>query len=792
VTTTAYSPERVAALGFCPRCHVERRPPKPVAPGAPVCIDHLRVMAGARPLVPGQVALVEVPSGAQAQPLYQRRRCTSCIAAGRSRPAWGEANRWPGDPRPLCIPCWRGEMDRSPAVDDDVVLSVEDRKALAALATDLEQPGAVEQPCEACACAGADRSAGAVRTRNNAKVAAGEGKAVERPCWRCGYEPDGYAWLADARGVHERDQAAAAALGERAGELAEVSRAARRAVRRVRARLVDVRRHARRLQDVLADVPVLTKTGPGGALEVQSEGGPWSRGVWLLAEFLAADAAVRDAFGMSPRGRPPVYPLVVALMAADGSREAGRRVMLGLDRAAWLAGVARRSVTTAFERTTELRWSVRVEQGGGCTLDERTETGRGNRRAVYDLRPLHLARFELAPHVGTAVALLARLLERALVLVDETRAELVAVQQEADEAAAAAADVAGLVEQARADDLAWQAECAAGELAAAWAADARQAQERADALRQEAGLRLAPQQGVPAVLGAAARAGKAADAAAWQMVAQAQLQAERLTIFCHPPRGLKGEEVTSGLRWFGVKRSPREKLTLTGGTGRPRRGRGEGQELTGSASRSSTSEVCPAQPVNRPRMQYGGGSTPHNERPGRKRRRQPQWSSWAVRLAESLMTRLAFLHVDAPKYGTEWKRWRSQVAAAIGPRLSAGWSAAEVEQVLEQYAGVHSLFGPGEAHSPLRSLVILLDRALTNPDARIPAHSPTRAQWRRAQAVAEHAEVTAGRAVLVAERDAAEAAGATERVSAQHGRALARQVAAAAAERGQRRADGRA
>src|SRR4051812_47693372 len=174
--------------------------------------------------------------------------------------------------------------------------------------------------------------------------------AVEdRPCWRCGYEPDGFDWLGRARETAAADQAAAARQVERAGQLSDVEHEARELVARVRADLADVQAWLARVQGVVDDLPRGTKTGAGGALQVTRRARRRARPVVLIADVLARLAREREAAGNAAgRGRPSLIGLVLAVMAIDADIASGRRSMPGLARTAWLAGVSETTVTNAF------------------------------------------------------------------------------------------------------------------------------------------------------------------------------------------------------------------------------------------------------------------------------------------------------------------------------------------------------------------------------------------------------------------------------------------------------------
>lgn len=767
VTATVYSPEFVVALGYCPACYIDGRH-VPAVQSTGACMMHLRTLPR-RPVLPGQTALLDVaPVPRSRRPTYetgQQRDCVLCVAAGKPDPTLGEDQRTPGDPRPLCIPCWTGETKRSAAGS----LSPAQRAALDALAASFQEP------CGACGRTDGRTGLGAVRVK--ARTA-----TEERPCWRCGYEPDGFDWLGRARATAAADQAAALREVERAGQLSDAECEARAVVAQIRADLADLQTWLTRLQGVVDDLPRVTKTGSGGALQVTRRARRRARPVVLIADVLARLAREREAAGNAGgRGRPPLIVLVLAVMALDADIASGRRSMPGLSRAAWLAGVSETTVTNAFRKAVALKWAVKRVAGGKCTLLERRETGRSQNRSTYDLRPPHKSRFDQQPFLGAAAALVAQLLTRAQVLVDEARAELAAAQAAADKAAAAAAEAAATVAEQTAEDLAWRADLVGGgqisrtdqvpstvaTVTAAWAGQAAQAAEEARRLRGLAVVRATVPTPLPTLAGAVQRVWKEADRTAWRTAEKATEQAIRLGIICDPPLGTKGERFTSCL-YLGLVWTPRKKLSVPAGRGRPLRGRGAGQKLNSRPSGAPTEGVpTKSQRAEHPRTDKGWRAT---EQP---KRRPAAWSWWAYPVAVRLMRQLDVLR--------DGDVTAAQVAGVLGPRLSPDWTPEDVVQLIERYAGVRSLLRQGDSYAPLRYLKALLDRALTNPDAHLAARSPIRDRMLREDAVRRQARAHAERAARHERLAVQDAAAAAERAGAGTGRAAARAIAAAAA-----------
>jgi hypothetical protein len=93
------------------------------------------------------------------------------------------------------------------------------------------------------------------------------------------------------------------------------------------------------------------------------------------------------------------------------------------------------------------------------------------------------------------------------------------------------------------------------------------------------------------------------------------------------------------------------------------------------------------------------------------------------------------------------------------------------------------VIAPGDAHSPLRYLAAMLDRALGNPDAVVPHYSPVHERVERARLAAALAVEAACSAAITTDRADRAAAAADERAGAQTGRMAARAAAAGAGRR---------
>ena len=154
--------------------------------------------------------------------------------------------------------------------------------------------------------------------------------------------------------------------------------------------------------------------------------------------------------------------------------------------------------------------------------------------------------------------------------------------------------------------------------------------------------------------------------------------------------------------------------------------------------------------------------------------------SWAKPLARALAGRWEFLaqYLDDAADGRRDERAVARerglrvamVAATLGPRLGRAWTADDVVRLVERFGGIRSVIAPGDAHSPLRYLGVMLDRALTNPAAQVPHHSSVRAAFEREVLAADLAAEAARGAAL---RDELAAAAEATRTGAQRGLAVA-------------------
>ncbi|MFY1599822.1 hypothetical protein [Micromonospora sp. WMMD737] len=223
-------------------------------------------------------------------------------------------------------------------------------------------------------------------------------------CWLCGYS-----WLAAAREAFERDQVAeAAAVEQQFALLAERTDA------------------ESRVAELAAWVERLRTT-----VESYAAGGGRGRAVELLADLLTRDAAAR----VSRRGRPSMLARVAGVLAVDADYRSGRRALPGRARSAELAGCTERAVTAAWARCEALGWAERTRQGGKLSLAERTELGRYNDRAEFDLAPVHRGEAAVrASYVPLALLVLDELMQHAL-------GELAAAQDDVDALVARTASV---------------------------------------------------------------------------------------------------------------------------------------------------------------------------------------------------------------------------------------------------------------------------------------------------------------------------------------------------------------
>jgi hypothetical protein len=757
--------------GWCAACRGAGQLVPAVDAGLQACQAHLRLLPR-RPVSAGQlvldVAVEAMPPALRARYVTgEQQQCTDCVAAGVPRPRQGLSGRTPGDPTPLCLPCWRSRADHAgleeparrdlSAVEEGWLAELAEQLACdvcgprrsSALDKDLLPPGAVE----------------AKRRRRRLDRARGQQARPRRRtgCWRCADAP----WLQAARAVHEADQAAAAADAARVDELQAGHRAALERLARTQRRLQTVVTWRGRVARVVEAIPQLVKTGSRGRLQVRSGAGGWSRAWALTAEFLARDAAERQTRGLSARGRPSQVPHVVAAMAVAASYESGRESMAGLDWTATYAGVAPRTVTTGWARTVELGCTVRTEKGRILTVEERRELKRHRQRAVYDFTPLHLSPTDRQPYLGAAALVLAQLLERATQLVDEHQA---IVDDAVAEAAAVQAELL--------DTQAWTAEQVARDLALQaevdpdWAEDAEQAARAAHKARARATRAAHPPVDVAART-TAVRAERAAWAATAQAVDNAYEQSRRMANFCDHPRRGSGKKSSSGYLFWGLP-SDRPTSPLSGRQ-RPN-GRGEGQQLIG-ASRSTTTQRPQLTASTRPRTRQGVRYVS----PARLRRSEITY--WTKPLARALAGRWEFLGRylddadDGRRSGRAVARERglreTKIATTLGARLAPDWTAGDIVRLVERFAGIRSIIAPGDAHSPLRYLAAMLDTALTNPAAEVPCYSPVREAFERevlaGELAAEHAADSARSTGLRAEMDARDAAAEMARSGAQAG-----------------------
>lgn len=319
--------------------------------------------------------------------------CARCAERGIDRQ--GLPFRFPGDPTPLCMPCWRSEQHQR------------DRRARKQLVGELWEGIGEAEAAAVCPVCGPETAAGSPgedqlapeplsRQRRRRERRKQRPAPVRTGCWLCGDN----VWLTQLREQFERDQAAAAA---------EVEQEFARIVARSEAedRVAALEAWIERLQT---------------ALSAYQDGGGRGRPVELLAELAARDASARA----TTRGRPSVLLYVGAVLAVDSDWRSGRRGMPGRARTAELVGCSEGAVSAAWGRlTTTLGWAQRTKIGGRLGLAERMATGRWNDRAEFDVVPAHqgdpAAR---APHVPTALRVLGELLEHAQQLLGETQDDL--------------------------------------------------------------------------------------------------------------------------------------------------------------------------------------------------------------------------------------------------------------------------------------------------------------------------------------------------------------------------------
>lgn len=640
-----------------------------------VCREHLRRLP-ARPVSPGQLALVDVaPVPKLLQAGYEtgiRVACSPCAAAGRDE--LGLPFRIENDATPLCLACWRRrerQAGRRGRAGDDVV--------------DELVEWVPELPAECAACGEAEPSPG---------------------CWLCGWS-----WLADARAAYERDLADEQLLRE-AEQAAVDARFAAVAVReRAAERVAWLAAWVGRLRDVLA-----------GYADPDRRGSPvsvrWGRAVELLADALAREAGQRA----DPRGRPSAFRLVAGVMAVDADCRSGRRAMPGRAECAELAGVCERAVSSAWKRGVQVGAWVRTVEGRRLSLAERVETGRGNDRAVYDLRQVHRSTNPAARDAMVPTAL-----------------------------------------QAIEELLGW---------AMALLADAERDLDRLDAPAGRTGR--APD---------AATLVQRAERARWrQVVARTRAAATTLAAhlgagnICTPHTVSQGECVSSCLGIQAFTFVDRRKLAAHR---RPRRGRGKSE---GGASRSPTKgtavdlEGCglsggtPGVARPRTRGTVDGASPPTPKRP----RRRPEWSDWAYPLAHRLRELWPWLRYEPLHL----------VASTLGARLGPQWTAKALVDFIGRDRAGRPL--PVDKHTPIGLLRDLLDTALTGrleppyPARRRDEHLRDLAHQRRA---ALAAQADADRATVAAGREAHAAQGVQADAARPRGVALAQAALTAAADR---------
>jgi hypothetical protein len=305
--------------------------------------------------VSAQLVLVDVAPEARGRyATGQQEPCAPCAAAGAVRKG---VSRDGDGSEPLCMSCWTAhEQRRARAEQLEQLRRLWDERA------ELDAAAVAEETCAACGA-----------------------REASQACWLCGY-----AWLREQRAAFEADQAAAAAeMQARFERIAALTEA--------EARVADVTAWIDRLRMIVAAYVV--NGGKGRAVE-------------LLADLLARLAATRT----STRGRPSVVPYVGAVVAADSNWQCGNRSLPGRERTAWLIECSDRAVYNAWQALQQLGWAARVRIGGRNTLERRTETGRANDRAEFDVHALNCSPVPAATRaqfVPAALALLDELLQRA-------------------------------------------------------------------------------------------------------------------------------------------------------------------------------------------------------------------------------------------------------------------------------------------------------------------------------------------------------------------------------------------
>lgn len=354
--------DRVVASGHCPVC-AARGQAVLAAPGHTRCAVHLgRSRVWVETTRTGQTRLT-VPAGARRRIVYPTGLQTPCVScASAGRDTQGLPREGEGSDA-LCIPCWRTRTDAAR------------RRRLAAerRAAALEAPLVVDE-APVCAACGAEEPSPS--------------------CWLCGYS-----WLAQVRADHEHAQALeAAAVEARFAQLAQRAEA--------EARVAALAGWVDRLQVTVS---------------AYAAGGGRGRAVELLADVLSREAGARGC----RRGRPSRLARVAAVLAVDSDWRTGRRALPGRERSAQLAGCTTRTVTDCWARAEALGWATRTHHGRRLSLAERTELGRCNDRAQFDLAAVHHGDPAVrAPYIPVALLVLDDLLQHALVLLAAAQDDL--------------------------------------------------------------------------------------------------------------------------------------------------------------------------------------------------------------------------------------------------------------------------------------------------------------------------------------------------------------------------------
>ncbi|WP_223874476.1 hypothetical protein [Salinispora mooreana] len=367
--------ERVAASGHCPVC-AARGQAVLAAPGQTRCIVHMgRSRVWVETTGTGQTRLT-VPAGARRRVAHPTGLQTPCVScASAGRDTQGLPRDGEGSDA-LCIPCWRTRTEAA------------QRRRVAAERRAALEASLVVDEAPVCAACGAEEPSPS--------------------CWLCGYS-----WLAELRATFERDQALEdAAVEARFAQLTQRAEAEQR--------VAELAGWVDRLQVTVS---------------AYAAGGGRGRAVELLADVLSREAGAR----VCRRGRPSRLARVAAVLAVDSDWRTGRRALPGRERSAQLAGCTTRTVTDCWARAEALGWATRTHHGRRLSLAERTELGRCNDRAEFDLAPLHRGDPAVrAPYIPVALLVLDDLVQHALVL-------LAAAQDDLD---ALIARTAGVVDHA--------------------------------------------------------------------------------------------------------------------------------------------------------------------------------------------------------------------------------------------------------------------------------------------------------------------------------------------------------